>query len=661
MSQQFNSSSRRICIRRLSGYLLAVLAVLLLSTGSPSAFASTACKVTYTINNQWSGGFGANISIQNTGTTAWSSWSLTWSFANGQTIPSGSLWNGNVSQSGANVTVTNMSYNGSITAGATYTGVGFNGTWNNSTNAIPTSFAVNGTVCGGSLTATTTTLSSSSTSTTTGTAVTLTAKVAPTAATGSVTFYDGTTSLGTGTLSSGTATLSTSFSTAGTHSITATYGGSTTYAASTSSAVSITVTTGSKTATTTTLSSSSTSVTTGTSVTLTAKVSPTAATGSVTFYDGTTSLGTGTLSSGTATLSTSFSTAGTHSITATYGGSTTYAASTSSAISITVTAPPLTSTTTTLSSSSTSTTTGTSVTLTAKVAPTAATGTVTFYDGTTSLGTGTLSSGTATLSTSFSTTGTHSITAAYGGSTTYAASTSSAVSITVTASSANAVVTVNPSNPGIAVNNTILGMNAAVWYDIAANQTAIVNAFQAAGIKAVRWPGGSISDLYHWSTNTECNGGYTVANDTFANFVNDIVTPAGLDVSLTANYGSNSACNGGGDPTEAASWAAQALSLKANVSHITVGNKVYGTWETDMHSVKNDPTTYANAVATGYYPDIKAASPERTGWRGCPAGLHAGIRPYSLMRSMTLSSSTTIQRRPDRKTTPPWCSRMHRV
>jgi formylglycine-generating enzyme required for sulfatase activity len=57
----------------------------------------------------------------------------------------------------------------------------------------------------------------------------------------------------------------------------------------------------------------------------------------VTFYNGTSSLGTRTLSAGVATLSTSFSTAGADSITGTYGGNSTYAASTSSAISLTVT------------------------------------------------------------------------------------------------------------------------------------------------------------------------------------------------------------------------------------------------------------------------------------------------------------------------------------
>ena len=44
---------------------------------------------------------------------------------------------------------------------------------------------------------------------------------------------------------------------------------------------------------------------------------------------------------------------------------------------------------------------------------------------------------------------------------------------------------------------------------------------------------------------------------------------------------------------------------------MTVGNEEYGSWETDNHTLKNDATTYAAAVAgtTGYYQLIKAASP----------------------------------------------------
>ena len=93
-----------------------------------------------------------------------------------------------------------------------------------------------------------------------------------------------------------------------------------------------------------------------------------------------------------------------------------------------------TTTATTLTPSATSTTTGTSITLTATVSPSSATGTVTFYNGSTSLGSATLSSGTATIAASFSSAGTESLKAVYSGDSTYAASTSSTVTVTVTGS-----------------------------------------------------------------------------------------------------------------------------------------------------------------------------------------------------------------------------------
>jgi hypothetical protein len=108
---------------------------------------SPTCTVDYTISPQNTSQFGATIVIKNGGTTTLSNWSLTWTFANGQTI-SGS-WNGAVSQSGANVTVSEQSGQTweNIPAGGSYSGFGFNGTWNGTTNAIPTAFSLNGTPC----------------------------------------------------------------------------------------------------------------------------------------------------------------------------------------------------------------------------------------------------------------------------------------------------------------------------------------------------------------------------------------------------------------------------------------------------------------------------------------------------------------------------------
>jgi hypothetical protein len=182
--------------------------------------------------------------------------------------------------------------------------------------------------------------------------------------------------------------------------------------------------------------------------------------------------------------------------------------------------------------------------------------------------------------------------------------------VTVTGTVATSV-TVDLASSGPAVTDKLLGMNMAVWYDLVSNQTGIVDAFQAAGITEVRWPGGSDSDLYHWATNSECDGGYADANDTFSNFVNHMAVPANLDVALTVNYGSNTTCNGGGEPSEAAAWVTAALADGITVSHSTVGNEEYGSWEYDLHSTPNDPTIYAAAVVgtTGYYQSIKTASP----------------------------------------------------
>lgn len=194
-----------------------------------------------------------------------------------------------------------------------------------------------------------------------------------------------------------------------------------------------------------------------------------------------------------------------------------------------------------------------------------------------------------------------------------------AVTQTVTVS-VQSSVTVNPSNPGIAVTNQILGMNMAMWYDFTVNTSTIVNAFQGAGIVALRWPGGSSSDDYHWNggaanpangtapTASSCNGTYFAPNTNYLNFIHNL--EPGFNIALTANYGSNEACTGGGDPNEAANWIKYAYANGGAVSHITVGNEEYGSWEDDLHAVKHDPTTYANAVkgSTGYYDLIKAAN-----------------------------------------------------
>jgi hypothetical protein len=57
------------------------------------------------------------------------------------------FWNGIESQSGANLTATNASYNSSIAAGASFAGLRFTGAWNGVANAVSTAFSLNGTAC----------------------------------------------------------------------------------------------------------------------------------------------------------------------------------------------------------------------------------------------------------------------------------------------------------------------------------------------------------------------------------------------------------------------------------------------------------------------------------------------------------------------------------
>ncbi len=234
---------------------------------------------------------------------------------------------------------------------------------------------------------------------------------------------------------------------------------------------------------------------------------------------------------------------------------------------------------------------------------------------------GTLSSGNDTLSSTYTPDSTSSGI--------YGAATGTSGTIVVTAVT---VVTVNQSSPGPAVTDQILGVNLEAWYDVDANASTVAPPMQTAGIQALRWPGGSWSDAYHWTgANQYISGDASTqpymcdtgsdndtenefswagnADDAFSDFETDIATAGPFDLALTANYGSNEACNGGGDPNEAAAWAAAAVADGHPASHITIGNEVYGSWEYDLHSSPHNATTYADAVtgSSGYYDLIKNA------------------------------------------------------
>lgn len=135
-------------MRRLVTAFVAALAVPLAMTaaggGSVAHAAALQCSVDYSTND-WGSGFTANAKITNLGTAAISGWTLTYAYSGNQVLQSG--WNGDWSQSGKNVTVKSLDWNKTIAANANVTAsANFN---YSGTNAAPTSFAVNGTVCGG--------------------------------------------------------------------------------------------------------------------------------------------------------------------------------------------------------------------------------------------------------------------------------------------------------------------------------------------------------------------------------------------------------------------------------------------------------------------------------------------------------------------------------
>ena len=330
-------------------------------------------------------------------------------------------------------------------------------------------------------TKTSTVLSSSATSATAGSSVTLTATVLPAAATGTIAFKNGTATIGTCNLSGGTCHSAYSTLPLGSNSLTAAYAATTAYAASTSAPASVAVTS----ATTTTLSSSVTSATVGSSVMLTATVSPSAATGNVTFKSGASTLGTCALSGGACHSAFTTLAKGSNALTAVYAGNGTYLTSTSPDPVVTMTTP--TSTTTTLkagltSAPATAITTaayGASLTLTATEAPSAA-GTITFQYGSTTLGCSPVmvSAGTAVCITTTLPLGANSLTAAFSPTTpaSYAASASSASTVTVSQATTTAALVVGlTSAPTAAITTAAYGVSVTMTATISPAEAGTVN------------------------------------------------------------------------------------------------------------------------------------------------------------------------------------------
>ena len=160
-------------------------------------------------------------------------------------------------------------------------------------------------------------------------------------------------------------------------------------------------------------------------------------------------------------------------------------------------------------------------------------------------------------------------------------------------------VTVEPRQRIRKVDRRMFGLNAAVWDGAYAspNTTALLTELNN---QALRFPGGSLSDVYHWETNR--SEGQTF--DWATNFDEFVAAAAATRaaVYITANYGT-------GTPEEAAAWVRYANKVKRhNVRYWEIGNENYGTWEADNNTRPHDPVTYANRFKD-YWRQMKAVDP----------------------------------------------------
>jgi hypothetical protein len=135
------------------------------------------------------------------------------------------------------------------------------------------------------------------------------------------------------------------------------------------------------------------------------------------------------------------------------------------------------------------------------------------------------------------------------------------------------------------------GVNTATWDGNLSQQATTISLLQEMGCQALRWPGGSTSDGYHWASDG-------TGNTRFRN----IATNIGAQVFVTVNYGS-------GTSNEAAAWVKSAnITNNCKFKYWEIGNECYGTWENDVNVPAHDPYTYAVRTA-GYLALMKAADP----------------------------------------------------
>lgn len=102
-----------------------------------------ACRVSYSANTWGGGGFGAAITITNTGTSTINGWTLRFAFPGNQQVTQG--WSATWTQQGVDVSAESLSWNATLAPNASV-GIGFNGAYSGS-NPAPTAFTLNNAPC----------------------------------------------------------------------------------------------------------------------------------------------------------------------------------------------------------------------------------------------------------------------------------------------------------------------------------------------------------------------------------------------------------------------------------------------------------------------------------------------------------------------------------
>lgn len=136
------------------------------------------------------------------------------------------------------------------------------------------------------------------------------------------------------------------------------------------------------------------------------------------------------------------------------------------------------------------------------------------------------------------------------------------------------------------------GVNTATWDGYLGNAQTLP-LLQEAGRMALRWPGGSTSDAYHWASDPS-------GNSAFMNLVTNLAAQS--NSIITVNYGT-------GTSNEAAAWVGSVnITNHCGVKYWEIGNEIYGGWETDSDPLPHDPFTYA-VRAAGFIQAMKAIDP----------------------------------------------------